>query len=126
MEGGPEGYLSSIHKKDCPSLKRIIASAENANERIVHALWDEATQPLHKVIVKVIAHDRKGLLRDISEAISAMNISILASSSKSFPLKNQAILKFQIAVEDSQQLNELLKKISTIKEVISLTRVTRQ
>jgi guanosine-3',5'-bis(diphosphate) 3'-pyrophosphohydrolase len=115
----------SIHKEECPSLKRIRASGDEVRERFVDAVWDEEAQPLRKVVVKVVARDRKGLLKDVTAAISAMNIMILANTSKTFPVKNQAILKFQIAIEDSQQLNELLNRIEAVEGVISLTRITR-
>jgi (p)ppGpp synthase/HD superfamily hydrolase len=73
----------------------------------------------------VVSRDRTGLLKDLTSVISSMNLMILGSQSKSYTQKGQAILKFQILVENAKQINDLLNRLKNVNGVISLTRTLR-
>lgn len=115
----------SIHKEECASLRQIIAQSGQDKSRLIPTQWD-VNQPVYsKVLVKVVSRDRTGLLKDLTSVISSMNLMILGSHSKSYTQKGQAILKFQILVENANQINDLLNRLKNVNGVISLTRTLR-
>jgi len=115
----------SIHKEECASLRHVIAQSSQDKSRLIPTQWD-VNQPVYsKVLVKVVSRDRTGLLKDLTSVISSMNLMILGSQSKSYTQKGQAILKFQILVENAKQINDLLNRLKNVNGVISLTRTLR-
>ncbi|TMG75262.1 MAG: bifunctional (p)ppGpp synthetase/guanosine-3',5'-bis(diphosphate) 3'-pyrophosphohydrolase, partial [Betaproteobacteria bacterium] len=60
----------SVHREDCPSLKRL---AEAQPERLIDAQWGDAGGS-YTVDMAVTATDRRGLLRDIGDALAREKI----------------------------------------------------
>jgi GTP pyrophosphokinase len=56
----------SVHREDCPSLKRL---AERQPERMIDADWGKG-EGSYAVEMAVTATDRRGLLRDIGDALA--------------------------------------------------------
>src|SRR5205814_4509326 len=56
----------SVHREDCASLKRL---AERQPERLIDAQWGKA-EGAYAVDMSVTASDRRGLLRDIGDALA--------------------------------------------------------
>ena len=63
----------SIHREDCPSLKRL---AERHPERLIEAQWDGKAGGAYAVDMAVTASERPGLLRDIGDARIAIEETI--------------------------------------------------
>ena len=58
----------SIHRRDCHSY---LALAEREPERVIEVAWGETSDTFYPVDISVRAHDRSGLLRDLSEDVRA-------------------------------------------------------
>lgn len=115
----------SIHKQDCPSLKHIISENEgNGESRIVSAHWDATQQSQRLIELKILSRDRKGLLADISQIISKMNITIMGSTTKTTD-DRLAYLNFYIPISSTEELKELLDKISQVKGVMNIAHSFR-
>jgi GTP pyrophosphokinase len=71
----------------------------------------------------VRAIDRKGLLKDVSAAISNADIPVLAASTRTDPERGEADLSFAIRVTDFGQLSALLHRIQSLPNVIEARRV---
>src|SRR5439155_6212655 len=61
----------SVHREDCASLKRL---AERQPERLIDARWGEGPGS-YTVEMAVTATDRRGLLRDIGDALAREKIN---------------------------------------------------
>src|SRR5207302_5225414 len=56
----------SVHREDCPSLKRL---AERQPERLIETDWGKG-EGSYTVDMTITAADRRGLLRDIGDALA--------------------------------------------------------
>src|SRR6185503_17988448 len=64
----------SVHREDCDSLKRL---AEQHPERVMETAWGKS-EASYTVDMSVTATDRRGLLRDIGDALAREKINVTA------------------------------------------------
>jgi len=64
----------SIHRESCDSLKRL---AEREPERVMETTWGKS-EAAYAVDMSVTATDRRGLLRDIGDALAREKINVTA------------------------------------------------
>ncbi|MCE3004582.1 MAG: bifunctional (p)ppGpp synthetase/guanosine-3',5'-bis(diphosphate) 3'-pyrophosphohydrolase [Xanthomonadaceae bacterium] len=110
----------SIHRRDCRSLAALSARAP---DRLVQVEWGRRDGGGYEVSIRVRAFDRKGLLKDVSAAISNADIPVLAASTRTDPASGEADLSFAIRVDDFGQLSTLLHRIQSLPNVIEARRV---
>jgi GTP pyrophosphokinase len=118
-----QGRGISIHKADCASLDNIRKRTADFNSRRVPVEWGDAQHRLQKAAIRLICHDRKGLLLDISSVIAQLGISITATDSSTNLRDNRAIIKLQILVEHVDQLNLILNRLGQVPGVQTISRV---
>ena len=114
----------SIHHTNCSHLQRWIAQAPEQVDRMVRVAWSSEQSHYKKVGLRVSSQDRTGMLRDLSEAISSMNINILSASSRSNMRNHTAIIRFTVLC-DSAELNSLMNRLREVPNVVSVTRDTK-
>jgi GTP pyrophosphokinase len=117
-----QGRGIAIHREDCAALARVRQRLASDQGRIVNVQWGDASRDLQKVAVRMICHDRKGLLSDITGAVTQLNVNITGSHSTTNPRDNRAIVKLIMLVRDSDELNAVLNRIAQIPGVQSLSR----
>jgi len=118
-----QGRGISIHREDCAAFEHIRARLGGAEHRVVHVEWGDASRALQKAAIRLVCQDRKGLLSDISTAVTQLNVSIVGSNSSSNIRDNRAIIKLVVMIEDAEQLNRILTRLATVPGVLSLSRV---
>jgi len=108
----------SIHREDCPSLRRL---AERAPERQIEVQWGKSKPGgVYAVEVLVTASDRRGLLRDIGEALARQTINVTAVRTQS--RDDIAYMRFSFEVADTAHLKRAL---ATVKQLSGIIRVAR-
>jgi len=107
----------SIHREDCPSLKRL---AERQPERLIEADWGAKPGGAYTVEMAVTASDRRGLLRDVGDALARERINVTAVRTQS--RDELAFMRFTFEVSDLAQLRRAL---GVVKEVSGVIRVAR-
>ncbi len=115
------GYITrgrgiSVHTSNCSMVRDIDA------ERLIEVNWsikDKQTYPVH---VRVTCHDKKGLLAEVSNVISAMDINIGHATVETNPGES-AICDFQLEVHDLRHLNNVVSALKKLKSVVSVERV---
>jgi GTP pyrophosphokinase len=107
----------SIHREDCPSLKRL---AERHPERLIEAQWDGSAGGAYEVDMVVTAGDRPGLLRDIGDALARERINVTAVRTQS--RDELAFMRFSFSVADLAQLK---RAFAAVKEVPGVIRAAR-
>ena len=70
----------SIHRRDCHSY---LALAEREPERVIEVAWGETSDTLYPVDISVRAHDRSGLLRDLSEVFARLRLNVVGVNTQS-------------------------------------------
>lgn len=113
----------SIHNSQCSYLSRWLTQSPNFIARMVPVSWSSGTvSAMKEVGVRVTAQDRTGILRDVTDAISSLNIMIVASTSRSDQRRSQAILRFSVLVQNNGQLNVLLNRLGEIPDIVQAIR----
>jgi GTP pyrophosphokinase len=127
LPGDPiQGWLTrgrgvSIHRADCRSLGAL--AARDAS-RVIQVEWGARDQQAYEVDVTVEAYDRKGLLKDVSAAITAADVHVVAASTRLDPAHGVAQMDFVLRVGNFEQLSSLLGRIRALPNVIEARRAT--
>jgi GTP pyrophosphokinase len=108
----------SIHRTSCKNFAQMCLRAP---ERIVQTAWGAQTSDtVYPVDVFVLATDRQGLLRDISDIFLREKINVIGVSTRSS--KGQATMSFTGEISSTEQLQRALKVIRDVKGVIEVRR----
>ena len=109
----------SIHRQDCSTFKQLLARAP---ERVVLTEWGARPEgkSLFPVDIGLIALDRQGLLRDISEVFSRLKINVTGVKTQS--RKGIASMQFTIEVPSTQGLQTALTALLEVKGVTEARR----
>ena len=108
----------SIHRTSCKNFAQMCLRAP---ERIVQTAWGTQTSDtVYPVDVFVLATDRQGLLRDISDIFLREKINVIGVSTRSS--KGQATMSFTGEISSTEQLQRALKVIRDVKGVIEVRR----
>jgi len=122
IPGDPiQGYITTgrgitVHTTDCP---RIDAGDFN---RLVSVEWNPEFGFKHPVKIRVITHDKPGILSSISKAINSYGINIRSALAKSLPDTKGSFI-FEIEVKDYSELLGVISAVEALEEVISVIRV---
>ncbi len=95
----------------------------HSSERIVEAVWDESYSSGYSLMLKVLAQDRSGLLRDITVILANEKVNVLAIKSRSDTKKQQATIEMNIEIYNLQTLARILAKLNQLPDVIHAARL---
>lgn len=118
-----EGFVTrgkgvSIHRVDCPNFQHLVTRHP---ERVIETDWGGAgAQGVFAVDVAVDAHDRQGLLRDISDIFTKEKINVIGVHTQS--KQGKARMGFTVEVSNLQQLKRILGLIHEVDGVVAARR----
>lgn len=119
------GYITigrgvSVHRQDCGKILQLQYAEP---ERIIEVSWgdEQATYPVE---ISVLAHDRQGLLRDITQLLAAERINVLAMNTLSDVENNSATMRLTVEITGIDALAALLGKLNGLHNIISASRVS--
>jgi len=108
----------SIHRVDCKNLQEM---RTHAPERIIQTAWGSSgKETVYPVDIFVLASDRQGLLRDISEIFLREKINVIGVSTQS--AKGYARMAFTAEIGSTAQLNKALNVIQEVEGVVQARR----
>jgi GTP pyrophosphokinase len=107
----------SIHRRNCRDLLRL---AGLHPERMIEAGWGQQKEGVFSVDIVVQAHDRQGLLRDISEVLSREKINVTGVNTQS--KQHMAYMSFTVEIVDLEQLQRTLAQVREVQGVLSASR----
>ena len=117
------GYITkgrgvSIHRTDCINMQELLKD-EN---RIIDVSWyNEETSGTYNVDIEVLSNDRTGLLGDIVKEITGLKINIMGVNTKTSK-DRIATIDITIEVQDTDQLNKVIKAIRKVDSVYEVNR----
>jgi len=112
------GHGVSIHRISC---KNFTEMRRQAPERIIQTAWGDAgLDTVYPVDIFVMAADRQGLLRDISEIFSREKINVIGVNTQS--AKGLARMSFTAEIPSTAHLQKALKVIREISGVLEVER----
>ncbi|MDF7680120.1 GTP diphosphokinase [Enterobacteriaceae bacterium ESL0689] len=115
-----QGRGISIHRADCDQLAEL---QSHAPERIVEAVWGESYSAGYSLVVRVMANDRSGLLRDITTILANEKVNVLSVISRSDTKQQLATIDMTIEIYNLQVLGRVLGKLTQIPDVIDARRL---
>jgi GTP pyrophosphokinase len=108
----------SIHRATC---KNFAEMKTKAPERVIHTAWGKAgAETVYPVDIFVLAGDRQGLLRDISEIFLREKINVIGVSTQS--IKGHARMAFTAEIGSTAQLQRALAVIRDVEGVMEARR----
>ncbi len=107
----------TVHRLDCPNVKNL----ENiARARLIDVSWGTSEDAIYPVDVYIVARDRLGLIKDISEILQKENLRIIGMNT--MMSKGDMHMKFSIEIRSTDDLNRGLKAVRDLKGVLSARR----
>ena len=107
----------TIHAHDC---ERAHYLREKLPERQIDVKWDTGSGQSFLVELEITVEDRKGMLRDITQAISDSDTNV--KGAEMFASEAAAVGRFVVEVTDLSHLNRIIDKVRKVKGVISTVR----
>ncbi len=107
-----------IHRSDCENIKNLV---DVEDERIIQAAWEARGDMFFVASIRIEAMDRKGLLTDITAAISKSNCDIRSANATT--KDNLAVDDFDVDVKNLADLKRLMKEIQNVKGVSRVKRL---
>ena len=107
----------SIHRMDCPNFANLAALHP---ERVIETDWGVQTTGVFACDIIVDAHDRQGLLRDISEIFTRERLNVVGVNTQS--KQGKAHMSFTVEVTNLQQLQRTLSLIHDVEGVVGVRR----
>ncbi len=108
----------SIHREDCSNFANLAALFP---ERVIEADWgSQQNNSIFATDIVVDAHDRQGLLRDISDVFARERLNVIAVNTQS--KSGQAHMGFTVEIKNLQQLQRTLTLIHEVSGVVGARR----
>ncbi|MFN7780728.1 MAG: RelA/SpoT family protein [Betaproteobacteria bacterium] len=107
----------SIHRTGCVNAHGL---ARREPERLIEVTWGRAADAVYPVDVFVVASDRSGLLRDVSEVFAREKLNVIGVNTLS--RRGDAQMQFTVEVVDAAALRRALGQIAEVPGVISARR----
>jgi len=109
-----------VHRKDC---NYILKAMESKPERLIEVSWGSGRSDIYDVDIKIIAFDRKGLLKDITTILANEKISV-EHLNTGVNRKNQtSVITARLNVENTDKLSRVLAQVGQVPNVIEVKRL---
>jgi len=106
-----------VHRQDCVNITSLAA---DQRDRLMPAHWGQTGSQAFAADIEVIAADRQGLLRDISEAVSRERINVTAVNTLS--RGNIASMRFTVEIQAATDIARVLRAVKEVPGVESVRR----
>ena len=116
------GYVTrgrgiTIHRQDCPNILYL-----EDKERLIEVDWGEDFRQVFPVMIQVLAYDRTGLMRDITEIMVEERINISAANIATHPKDHTAVITVTLEISSIVQLSRILDRIDKLPNVFEARR----
>ena len=118
------GYITqgrgvSIHRQDCGNF---LGLNRRHPERIIEVDWGESDTATYPVDLTLRAHDRTGLLRDISTVLADEHASIVDLRSHTDKKSMQTVMDISVEIKDLPTLSTAITRLEQLPNVIAVSR----
>ena len=116
------GYVTrgrgiTIHRQDCRNILYL-----EDKERLIEVDWGEDFEQVFPVMIQVLAYDRTGLMRDITEIMVEERINISAANIATHPKDHTAVITATLEISSIVQLSRILDRIEKLPNVFEARR----
>ena len=111
-----KGNGISVHVKTCPN---IINS--KSPERLIDVYWQNLSTDKFPVKIQIISVNGPAILYEVSKMLSTFDVNILSINARTD--SDSGIMDLIIEVKSTKQLDDVIRKLKTIKTVANVFRV---
>jgi GTP pyrophosphokinase len=119
------GYITrgrgvSVHRKDCSNIRNTVIDGD---ARLIEVYWYKSvsTNVSYLAEITLKAHDRSGLIVEITNAIGESRIPLRAINARTS--KDMSVLmQMTLEISNTDQLDRIIAKMSRIKDVFEISR----
>ena len=118
------GYITrgkgvSVHRRDCSNILKL---REEDRERLIEVEWGDDSGNTYPVDLMIVAHDRHGLLRDISQVMADQHLNVIAVNTQSNAEDQTAHMSLTVELQDVEQLTRTMDKLRQLPNVLQIQR----
>ena len=118
------GYITqgrgvSIHRQDCGNF---LGLNQRSPERIIEVGWGLSESATYPVDMVLRAHDRNGLIRDISTVLADEGASVTDLASHSDRKTMQTVMNISVEIRDLPTLSTAITRLEQVPNVVSVRR----
>ena len=118
------GYITrgkgvSVHRSDCANILKL---KESDRERLIEVEWGDERNNTYPVDLQILAYDRQGLLRDISQVMADQNLNVIAVNTQSDADDQTARMALTVELYDVEQLSRTMDKLRQLPNVLQVER----
>ncbi|MBD2858586.1 GTP diphosphokinase [Spongiibacter sp. KMU-158] len=119
------GYITvgrgvSVHRQDCSKLLQLQSVEPH---RIIAVEWSSEQKTTYPVDVEIVAYDRQGLLRDITNQLASEKVNVTAMNTLSDSSEHTATMRIRMEISDLAALSDLFNRLNGLPNVINVKRV---
>ncbi len=116
------GYVTrgrgiTIHRQDCRNVLYL-----EDKERLIEVDWGQDLKQVFPVMVQVLAYDRTGLMRDITEIMAEERINITSANVATHPRDHTAVITATLEISSIVQLSRVLARVERLPNVFEARR----
>jgi guanosine-3',5'-bis(diphosphate) 3'-pyrophosphohydrolase len=119
------GYITrgrgvSVHRSDCTNVTNSIIDGD---ARLIDVFWYTSVSPNVSYLAEITlkAHDRPGLLVEITNAIGESRIPLRAINARTNK-DHFVIMHMTLEINNADQLDRIILKISRVRDVFEISR----
>ncbi len=106
----------TVHLRRCPTVVN-----EREAARLIDVEWEATPTQTYPIAIRIEAHDRTGLLNDLTAAVAAEKVNIVAANVSVSP-DHAALVVATLQVASVSQLARVISRIEQVKDVLSVQR----
>ncbi|MBU1120950.1 DUF493 family protein, partial [Candidatus Micrarchaeota archaeon] len=104
-----------VHRKDCPNVLR------EEQKKIFDLNWSDIGKKEFEAEFRVFAEDRPGLLEDLINVLSSVNVSVKSTNAK--VNNNYVSCELNVRIRNEKDLDKLKEKLGKVKGVKEVRKV---
>ena len=118
------GYITrgkgvSVHRCDCANILNL---ADGDCERLIEVEWGGEHKQAYSVNLRLVAYDRQGLLRDVSQVMADQDLNVTTVNTRTDIDEQIACMDLTVELFDVEQLARTMDKLRQLPNVLEVER----
>jgi len=114
-----QGRGVTIHRKNC---QYMIQAKKEDDQRLIDVQWSHQIQSQYEVDLYILAFDRHGLLKDITQLLASKKINVLNLNTQFNRAKEEAEIYLRIELKSQEELDQLIIQLQQVKHILDVRR----
>jgi GTP pyrophosphokinase len=114
-----QGRGVSVHRHDCEQLRHLL---QQHPERALAVQWSARERSNYRVDLVVEAHDRTGLLHDLTSILANEKVSVTQLETSTDSVAQQARIQLGLLIPNSDNLQRIMNRLQQVKGVHKVAR----